>query len=81
MATKRVEKLHQKISSFLNTYPLGVAGRMLYFDTSLNAFVIAMHTTSREQTHEKTQGVFNNLPETIKSQLAKHNFGFAGKQI
>ena len=51
--TISVEDLHQKLTACLNTVKLGVAGRFIYFED--NTFILAMHSTSPEKTHEATE--------------------------
>ncbi len=76
-----VKVLHQKLTDCLNTVNLGVAGRFVYYDKEQNTFILAMHTTSPEKTHEATQLAWDSIPESLKAELKIANIGFAGKQI
>ncbi len=73
--------LMRRIEKFISTFPLGAAGRVLTYDSGVNAFVLCMHTTSPEKTEEATSRIWDALPEDIKHDLKKYNIGFAGRQI
>ena len=79
MATKEEIRLHQKLTDCLDRVKLGVAGRVLYFDSGV--FILAMHASSPEKTHEATQIAWDSIPEDLKLELKENNIGFAGKQI
>ncbi len=76
-----VDELHKKVTSCLNTVKLGVAGRLVCFDELSRMFILAMHTTSPEATHEATQLAWDSIPEELKGELSKAGIGFSGKQI
>ena len=79
--TDEVKALHQKLTDCLNTVELGVAGRLIYYDEETKMFVLAVHTTSPEKTHEATQLAWDSIPEGLKAELQEANIGFTGKQI
>jgi len=76
-----VEILHQKLTDCLSRVKLGVAGRLLYFDSEQQKFILAMHTTSPEKTQEASSLAWDSIPEDLKLELSEVGIGFAGKQI
>jgi len=76
-----IKELHQKLTNCLNTVQLGVAGRVLYYDKDVNMFVLAVHSTSPEKTHEASTLAWDSLPDELKAELQEANIGFAGRQI
>jgi len=76
-----IEELHHKLTDCLNTVKLGVAGRMLYYDTEQEMFILSLHSTSPEKTQEAAVLAWDNIPEKLKSELQEAGIGFAGKQI
>jgi len=78
---EKVEDLHQKLKDCLSTVKLGAAGRFVGFDPELQMFILYMHTTSPEKTHEASQLAWDSIPDTLKVELEEAGIGFAGKQI
>ena len=76
-----IKELHQKLIDCLNTVKLGVAGRLIYYDKEYNMFILAVHATSPEKTHEATQLAWDSIPGNLRAELREANIGFAGKQI
>jgi len=77
----KVEELHQKLSDRLMMVKLGDAGRVLYFDSEQQAFILAMHTMSPEKTEAASSLAWDSIPEDLKMELREANLGFAGKQV
>lgn len=73
-----IEKLHQELTDCLSPVKLGVAGRILYYESG--RFILGMHSTSPERTHEATQLAWDSITE-LKEELQEANIGFTGKQI
>jgi len=73
------KELHQKLNDCLNTVRLGAAGRLLYYDEEINTFVLCVHTTSPEKTHEAAQLAWDSIPDDLKVELK--DIGFAGRQV
>ena len=78
---ENIEQLQKKLTDCLSQVKLGVAGRLVYFDSDLNCFILAVHSTSPEKTEEATQIAFNALSQSLTDELAEAGIGFAGKQI
>ena len=74
-----LDLLHRKLTECLAAIPLGVAGRVLYYDKAMNAFILAMHATSPEKTEEASSLAWESIPDELKAEL--NGIGFAGKQI
>lgn len=79
--TDKVQELHQNLTDCLSRVKLEVAGRVLYFDSEQQKFILAMHTTSPEKAQEATQLAWDGISKDLKVELQKANIGFAGKQI
>jgi len=60
---------------------LGVAGRILCFDSKLQTFILYMHSTSPEKTYEATELAWDSIPKELKVELREVGMGFAGRQI
>jgi hypothetical protein len=81
MALSEIEVLHTKLTDCLSTVKLGVAGRLLYYDENINAFILAMHSTGPEQTNRATELAWESIPQMLREELQSKKIGFAGKQI
>jgi len=77
----KIQELYQKLTDCLNGVKLGAAGRFLYYDKENNMFILAIHATNPEKTHEATSLALNSIPEELKAELREATIGFAGKQI
>ena len=76
-----IKALYQSLVSHFHTQPLGVAGRLIYYDEEVNAFILGIHTTGAEKTHQVAEKVWQGLPNKLKESLAEAGIGFAIKQI
>jgi len=76
-----VEVFYQKLTDSLNTVKMGAAGRLVYYDKEKNMFILAVHTTSPEKTHEAVSLAWDSIPDDLKAELQEADIGFAGKQI
>lgn len=75
----KLQELHGKLVECLNGVKLGVAGRLLYFDSGM--FILGMHSGSPEKTLEASSKVWESIPDELKQELTEAGIGFAGKQI
>jgi len=79
--TEKVKELHKKLTECFDTVSLGVAGRVVYYDSERGMFILAMHTTSPDKTQEASERAWENIPEWLKIELGEAGIGFAGRQI
>ena len=75
------QELYQKLTNCLNRVKLGVASRLIYFDPELKLFILAVHTTSPEDTEEVGNIALDAIRENVLPELEEAGFGFTCKQI
>ena len=82
MIPGELKPLYSQLSSFLNTYPLSVAGRFLGWNPEINAFVLYAQTTGG-QTEDGTpkdlllrDKVYADMPEDLKAEMERRGIGF-----
>jgi len=73
------EEIYQALVNHFNTFPLKVAGRLVYFQSP--TFILGIHTTSPEKAQEVASLVWDGLPTEIKDKLQANKLGFAVKMI
>ena len=75
----KIEEIHQALVNHFNTFPLKVAGRLVYFEHP--TFILGIHTTSPEKAQEVAGSAWDGLPTEIKDTLKANELGFATKMI
>lgn len=77
-------ELYKRLVSHFNTFHLGVAGRLIYYDEHIldkPVFILAVHTTGADKTKQVADVAWEGLPPDIKRDLEKAHIGFAVRQI
>jgi len=77
----QIEGIREKLDNHFNTFLLKVAGRLIYYDTDIKTFILAVHTTDAEKTQEVANLAWEGLPAEIKQSLSENGIGFGVKQI
>lgn len=83
MMPNELANLHARLSAFINTYPLGVAGRFLGWNPEINAFVLYAQTTGGQTSEGMPKDlvlgerVYADIPEDIKQEMLRRGIGFA----
>lgn len=76
-----IEGLRQRLTDYLSTVKLGVAGRIVYYDIETDTFILAIHSTSPEETRRAGDIALDAIRDTIIPELQAVGIGFACKQI
>jgi len=75
------QELIGQLREHFNTFPLRVAGRLVYYDENLDLCILAVHTTGADKTQQVAEIAWGGLPPSLKSQLKELHTGFAVRQI
>ena len=75
----KIEEIYQALINHFNTFPLKVAGRLVYFESP--TFILGIHTTSPEKAQEVASLAWDGLPTELKDKLQANELGFAIKMI
>jgi len=76
-----IEELYKELSECFNKVKLGVAGRFVYFDKELNLFILAVHSTSPDDTQRAGDMALNAIKDNILVKINNAGYGFAVQQI
>ena len=77
----QIEGIKEKLDNHFNTFPLKVAGRLIYYEADIKTFILAVHTTGVEKTQEVANLAWEGLPAEIKQSLSENGVGFGVRQI
>ena len=84
---QELQLLYDEVVEHFNTFPLGAAGRLVYWDDGIyseqgrGTFIIAVHTTTPEKAEEMAQRAWDGLPSELRSKLDALEIGFALRMI
>ena len=76
-----VVALYKKLTIALQSIKLGVAGRIVYFSKELKMFILAVHSTSPDDTERAGNIALDAIRDTVYLEILEAGFGFACKQI